>query len=201
MLDLCLSSGELGEVTATESCYYGTGSLLETAVAISPIRCSVVLGLFSVPLALPCPFSACSWLLATLHPLGLKGRQGWWRCGATSDLPPFLSRVQPTLGLYRSFFTNMFTFILWKINRITVFIKRKMEGWLELPYLKMHRMLTLTANVTCWPSACCYPDSTEDIRVHAGRGACFRGQAAWEVRFRSPPCIGGKKPHNPNSIR
>ena len=76
ILGLCLSSGELGEVTATER-YYGTGSLLETAVAVSFLRPSVVLGLFSVPLALLCSFSAYSWLLATLQPLSLRGRWRW----------------------------------------------------------------------------------------------------------------------------
>lgn len=49
MLGLCLSSGDLGEVTATERCCYGTGSLLEREVAILLLRPSVVLGLFSVP--------------------------------------------------------------------------------------------------------------------------------------------------------
>ena len=86
ILGLCLSSGKLSEVTATERCCYGTGSLLETAVAVSLLRPSVVLGLSSVPLALSCPFSACSWLLATLQPLSLQGKTEMVKVGGNNKL-------------------------------------------------------------------------------------------------------------------
>lgn len=88
----------------------------------------------------------------------------------------------------------MFTFILQKINPIKIFTKRKMENCLELPYLKMYRML-LTPYCKCNLLALMLVASQPPVKTPGfmqGKEPVSENKQL-EVTFRPSPCIGGEK--------